>query len=313
MNQNRRKVLIALDGSDQALNAVRYTSRILSSKKEEIVLFHVDTEMPEPFRDIAKQPESLSQDAALRIWTVQHQQFIERFMESARQIVVAAGFPEGSIKVKILAKKRGIARDIVSESHEGYSAVVAGRTGMSKLKDILMGSVATKLVGKIQEIPLIVVGGTPAVDKVLVAFDGSEGAMKSVACVGSLLADSDCRVTLCHIVRALGFFEVGPEIMFYPEHEREWEEVNRKRIEPSVDVAKKRLIQAGMAANRLSSVFLTGKASRAAGIVEEAKAGGYGTIVVGRRGLTIVKEFLLGRVSKKVLHLADEFAVWIVS
>ena len=52
--------------------------------------------------------------------------------------------------------------------------------------------------------------------------------------------------------------------------------------------------------------------SRAGTIVDEARRGGFGTIVVGRRGLTKVEEFFMGRVSNKVLQMAREMAVWIV-
>jgi hypothetical protein len=36
-------------------------------------------------------------------------------------------------------------------------------------------------------------------------------------------------------------------------------------------------------------------------------------IVVGRRGLSRVEEFFMGRVSDKVLQLAKEMAVWVVT
>ena len=48
-------------------------------------------------------------------------------------------------------------------------------------------------------------------------------------------------------------------------------------------------------------------------IVKEANEGGYGTIVVGRRGLSRVREFFIGRVSMKVIQLARKHAVWVVS
>lgn len=40
--------------------------------------------------------------------------------------------------------------------------------------------------------------------------------------------------------------------------------------------------------------------------------GGYGTIVLGRRGLSQVEKFTMGSVSSKTLQLAEEMAVWIV-
>ena len=52
--------------------------------------------------------------------------------------------------------------------------------------------------------------------------------------------------------------------------------------------------------------------SRAGTIVDQARRGGYGTIVVGRKGVTRVEEFFMGRVSSKVLQLAKDMAVWVV-
>ena len=63
----------------------------------------------------------------------------------------------------------------------------------------------------------------------------------------------------------------------------------------------------------MKTKLITGVASRAGAIVEEAKKGSYGTIVVGRRGLSKVEEFFMGRVSNKVIHLAKEMAVWVIS
>ena len=45
---------------------------------------------------------------------------------------------------------------------------------------------------------------------------------------------------------------------------------------------------------------------------KEAQEGNYGTIVMGRRGLSRVYEFLMGRVANNVLSRAEGFAVWIV-
>ncbi len=59
--------------------------------------------------------------------------------------------------------------------------------------------------------------------------------------------------------------------------------------------------------------MITGVSSRAGAIVEEAKRGGCGTIVMGRRGLSKVEEFFMGRVSNKVINLARDMAVWLVS
>ena len=64
---------------------------------------------------------------------------------------------------------------------------------------------------------------------------------------------------------------------------------------------------------RVEIKLRTGMGSRAGAIIEQAKLGGYGTIVLGRRGLSKIPEFFIGRVSNKVIQMAKERAVWIVT
>ncbi|MGD9246241.1 MAG: universal stress protein, partial [Desulfobacterales bacterium] len=73
------------------------------------------------------------------------------------------------------------------------------------------------------------------------------------------------------------------------------------------------LEKAGFNRNQIDVKMVTGTHSRAVAIITEALKGGYGTIVVGRRGLTHVEEFIMGRVSNKIIHMGREMAVWVVS
>ena len=54
MATSKRKFLLAVDGSNQAFEAVRYASQLFSSERMEVVLFHVLTKFPESFWDIEK-------------------------------------------------------------------------------------------------------------------------------------------------------------------------------------------------------------------------------------------------------------------
>jgi len=55
-----------------------------------------------------------------------------------------------------------------------------------------------------------------------------------------------------------------------------------------------------------------GSYSRAAEILATAREGNYGTVIMGRRGISAGREFILGRVTTKVLNGAEGLAVWIV-
>ena len=79
------------------------------------------------------------------------------------------------------------------------------------------------------------------------------------------------------------------------------------------DRAVERLTNAGIPRTRISTQIITGAKSRAAAIVEEALKTGCGTIVVGRRGFSQVKDFSMGRVANKVVQIARGHAVWVVN
>ena len=51
-----------------------------------------------------------------------------------------------SVTVEIQNRKRGFARDIAREAERDYDGVLVGRKGMSNVKDLVLGSTATKLI-----------------------------------------------------------------------------------------------------------------------------------------------------------------------
>jgi nucleotide-binding universal stress UspA family protein len=48
-------------------------------------------------------------------------------------------------------------------------------------------------------------------------------------------------------------------------------------------------------------------------ILKIARDGGYGSIIIGRRGISRAKQFLFGSVSNKVVQQSKNMAVWVVS
>ena len=298
MVKNRRKILLAVDGSDQAFEAVRYVSRLFPPNCMEVLLFNVMTKVPESFWDIEKEPVYRHEVAAISAWELQQKKERQEFMERASQLFLDRNVPEDAVSIKIRERKVGIARDIVNESRHDYDGVVVGRWGMSLLKDYLWGSVANKLLGRLTHVPLCVVGGAPQIGKILLAIDASKGAMRAVDYVGTMADSTNWEVTLFHAVRGL-----------------DGEELNKaeKSMESVFEGAHRYLEKAGFNRNQITTRMVTGVTSRAAAISIEAMNGGHGTIVLGRRGLSNVEEFTMGRVSNKVIHMAREIAVWVVA
>lgn len=317
MDTTPPKILVAIDGSDHSLDAVRYLSKGMVPHDAKVTLFHVQTKIDDAFWEVGLSNAFSDRMANIATWESQQVKVVQEFMNTSRQILLDAGFPTPGVNLNIHCCQMGIARDIIKESAKGYSAVAAGRKGLSKLKDIVLGSIAYKLIEKVHHAPIWVIGGKPSTEKVLLAMDASDGAMKAVDHVGAVLAKSDCKVQLLHVIR-----EVHPYTWLYGENvvqpklekgeEARWWDHMRSEMESVFEEAKNHLMDAGFDAERITTQFITGVPSRAGAIMDQAKAGDYGTIVVGRRGLSKVQEFLMGRVSNKVLHLAQDKAVWIV-
>jgi nucleotide-binding universal stress UspA family protein len=186
---------------------------------------------------------------------------------------------------------------------------VVGRRGLSELGDHFLGSVANKIVEVVKDTSVWVVGDNINSKRMLLALDASDNALKAVDYVGNIATASDAEVTLFHVVRRFEFLD-DPTLRDY-EVEGFWEEV-KKDIPRMVGLYKERLKKAGVKGSRISTQVNLHSSSRAKDILTEAREGEYGTIVMGRRGLSKVHQFLMGRVTNKVLHRAEGFAVWIV-
>lgn len=83
-------------------------------------------------------------------------------------------------------------------------------------------------------------------------------------------------------------------------------------IIPFIEESKSMLVNAGIRLDQISVKITGGTSSAARDILEEAKKGDYGTIVLGRRGISMLKEFFMGSVTNKVLQASYSFCVWIV-
>ncbi len=311
MRERRTKILLPSDGSDQAFDAIRYVAAFFPPPRTAVGLFHVDTGVPEALLDREKDPGFRAHNLPLGRWALEARKQTEEALERGRQILMDAGFPPGAVSLKVQTRKRGVARDILDEAHQGYDAVVVGRCGISNVKGVVVGSVAHKLVTQIDPLPIGVVGGSPEATKVLVGFDGSQGSMRAVDWVCSGMHKEGREVTLCFVVRSLGA-HLGSGTIFKPEHEKAWIEASRQEMESAFEDAENRLVDAGFHPGHLFVRVLENHTSRAMGIAAVMRDAFCGTIVVGRQGLSKVQEFSIGRVGRKVLQLAEDRAVWIV-
>lgn len=292
------RIFVCLDGSERSLYTVRYVSEIGSLKRRQILLFHVYSEIPENYWDLVRQRQHQSRLAEIRSWEMQEKRKVEKSIEEARQMLLDAGFEEKNVVVISKKLERGIARDILRESKKGCWAVVAARRSRSRLAGIALGSVSSKLLEKVNFAPLILVGKKSSPAKVLIAMDGSDNSLRCVDFVAKTLGDSKAQIRMLHVIRG---------------KEEKHVELARQAIDEVFRKAGLRLTQSGFQPDQIDKQIITGVQSRAGAIIKEAKKSGCSTIVVGRRGLSKVEEFFIGRVSNKVVYAGKGMASWIVN
>jgi len=309
-----KRLLVAVDSSSHALNAVTYVASHCSRSKLEVQLLAVlPLGYEEAFWQLGMDAEFMRQmKEKYDRCGVECRRKAEEFLERCRGVLVEAGFPERRIGQSVRQWQRGIARDLIDEARNGYEAVVVGRRGLGRVESLLLGSVSNKIVQKLEEVPVWVVGGSIQSQKVLLAVDASENSRKAVGYAAPFLAESGAEITLCHVVRAF-LPTFGPDLIGSSGAvEENLMERLREGIRRMFDSYKDCLGGAGVGPEKISTVCKMESYSRAAEILKTAREGGYGTIVMGRRGISVVREFLMGRVTTKVLNGAEGLAVWVV-
>ena len=305
----QKNALVLLDGSQRSLMTVDYIAGMQMFQPMKVVLYTVFTGIPECYWDLEKEPSSVHAYHELRAWEKQKKEKIEEYMAIARSRLVNAGFPNAAVEVKIHDREKGIARDILKEAQAGYHTVVLRRRGMGQLEGISMGSVATKLLSKMTFLPIQVAGRKEQTNRILIGVDGSTAAAKAVDFVAENLGKYDCCVMLLHVIR--GFGSIMPE---NPEFEMPAKNVEtaEANMQSHFKELREKLLSSGFKPESISEKIITGAYSRAGAIVMEAECGNYSTIVVGRRGLSKVREFFMGRVCQKVVQVGRYHTVWII-
>lgn len=302
---NKKQILVTVDGSEQSMEAVRYVSGFFSPKQIEVTLYHVFSKMPEESWDLNNYPGYVEAMISVQSVMAERKKEMQTFMDNARKLFTDAGFPENAVTVAMPERRVGITRDISFKAQQGYESVVIGRTGLSRIKDLVVGSTAFKLIGRVSDVPVWVVEGKPETKNVVIAIDNSRGAMHAIDFAGTMLEGLDAKVCLLNVQRVFSFFESDDDQVHS-------EEVRDQMIESILDIGKSRLVDAGVKKENITIKICKDVYSRSATIVEEAEQFGAGTIILGRRGISRVKEFFIGRVSNKVIHLARNQAVWVV-
>lgn len=145
---------------------------------------------------------------------------------------------------------------------------------------------------------------------ILISVDSSDNALRAVEYAGTILANAQgVRVTLLYIERAPNRDKFDNEDAWLNQCR-----LDHERVFDFLKTARARLNAAGVPDSSVfeRTILCSAEPSIAQTILDMQQEGGFGTLVVGRRGLTKGEEFLFGSVSSKLVHNAKNCAVWVV-
>ena len=307
-----KMVVVPVDGSENALRALDYLSLIFGSKYNlKVVLFYLLPSLPR----ILIEGNTSSDMMAPKLIELEEKNraMAQHILSEGKKRLLDNGFKEKAVETVFQKREVGIARDICnwSENMRGDAIIISTR-GLSRLKAFFMGETANKVLEFNRSCPVWMVKGAVRRKNVLLVIDNSQNAMRAVDYAGFILPGTETHVTIFHSKRDLKRFMPDGLLEEFPEFQRFWKHKAGEVVAPYLKRAKEMLIKAGLKENRISIKLVDGSESAGTDILEEAITSDAGTIFIGKRGCSDVKDYSMGSVAKKVLYQASDITVCIV-
>jgi len=312
-----RRILLATDGSRNALGAVHYVANLYKGASDvEVTVLNISPAIPPLYREAG---HGAAVHRQFMEWKKKREEEAKAYFHDASKGFLEAGFKKTQVKTRYLHQAVGVARDIIREVDAGpFDACVVGKKGMGWFDSIFLGSITSKLLEVSENHPLWLVDGKGSKSRrVLIAMDETPHAVELARRAGRMLHG----LTAVHI---LFYHYCSPFTETLPAEERkrmrdseeEVVERERARMAQIVKGAREAILAEGLKPRSLNYQFQyepsarSKKISRA--ILSKLKEGDYGTLLLGRKGTTRAREFRIGSVALRIITESQHCTVWVI-
>ena len=307
-----RKILVAVDGSTYSYNCLRYLGHLFTDLAD----IHIHLLYVVPMGALPLGMEWLcDQDRIMSLSPTERRCYYsaKRFMQEATLQLARRGIVAEQVSTQIKLARAGVAADIISEARSGlYDALLVGRRGLSKIEELIMGSVSVALAQGCYSMPVWIVDGKVNSRKFLLTVDRSFNSLKAADHLGFILQENPyAQISLVHLSALVGG-DTDPDFAALEEFwGKSWCDQHLHHDDAIFHAPEQMLRDRGVSTAQIlrepEGISLTPHSS----IVKASKSGHYGTVVIGRRAKGQKQGFFKG-VSDKVLELADQVAIWVV-
>ncbi|MDZ7641169.1 MAG: universal stress protein [Desulfurivibrio sp.] len=307
-----RKILVAVDGSPHSRHTLHYLALLFA--RQPTVHFQLFSLVGGV--NLPPGGEWLEESERLNMLSPRSRQKLtthQGYLRQAHEFLVKQGVTPERLHSEARICGGGIGEEIFREGRRGnYDAVVLGRRGMTKLEEVLLGSVSQTIFDKCHEIPLWVIDGEINSQRFLVPVDNTPCSLLAVDHLAFMLRDHpQAEITLFHSTALLAARPRPQPEEFHRHWEPEWCREHLQRPDALFQAPRQILREHGFAEERVGELETAKGFEPSRQILRQALMDGYGTIVIGRRGPETRKGVFRG-VSDRVLLMAEQVAVWVV-
>ena len=271
-----KKILVPVDGSHSCLHAKIFASSIAKKFKSKVTVVHVASHefMHPELKAQYQLPHSILH------------KIDEAYLEIGKKIIRNAEemFKEANIDVDARLVSYEDPAEFILQliKDEGYDLVVIGNRAEHQSERYSLGSITEK-VARHAECPVLIVKKKPKVAKILAAVDGSKYADKAVEYAVQLARNYSANLALVHVEEDKLVSIGGPQV-----------------VDCLGTVGECILKDAATKAQGLTFDKMLEYGSPAEILIKVAKKANVDIIVVGSRGLSSVRRYLLGSVSDDI-------------
>ncbi|NWF94475.1 MAG: universal stress protein [Syntrophaceae bacterium] len=312
-----RRILLATDGSENALGASKYLADLYKGTSDvEVTVLHISPPVPPIYREEGHDPQIRRVYAA---WKRKKEQEAKRYIEEAQRVLMKGGIKRNQINAKYAHQIVGVARDILREADAGhYDACVIGKKGTGWFDDMFLGSITSKLLEISENHPIWLVSSKKWNSrKVLVAMDHTAQIVQLAKYVGQMFQGLEgVRIRFYHYFAPFIEDLTSEEKKKMKEFEKRVAERERDRMFHFFGEAQRVLEDLGFRKNQVEYEIFKGESASpkkvSQRILKEVQDGNHGTLVIGRKGATGAREFRLGSVAWRIATESQNCAVWVV-
>jgi len=307
-----KKILVAVDGSVYSSNTLHYLEQLFVDVKD--IHLHLLSVIPcssllagHEWLDDLELLSKLSPEARKRYAAA------KKYLNDSVDRLARHGIARNQTTTEIKLSRTNVASDIIDTARKGlYDALVIGRRGVSKIEELIMGSVSSTVFQKDHDVPIWIVDGQVNSHTFLVPVDGSEFSLKAVDHLSFILTDNPyAEITLFHSAamfaqkQSLGFNECTHYLT------DEFCRIHSQDEDIHFRAPQEILENNGFPAQRIHRLLTRKGMYPSRQIVRQALIDDFGTVVMGRRDGEMSKG-VFGSVTEKVVAMGDNTAIWIV-